>query len=201
MIDRRTVVAGLLATPVMAKAAPAGPDPIAQTSAGRVRGVREGGVLIFRGIRYGRDTAPLRFRRALPPESWQGIAEATRYGPASPQTKAEEPTSEDCLFLNVWTPALDAGRRPVMVYIHGGAHSHGSGSDPLYDGSHLVRRGDVVVITLNHRLAGLGYAYLAPLGGPRESGNVGNLDLILALQWVRDNIAGFGGDPSRVMIF
>lgn len=202
MIDRRSVVAGLAALPVVAAnaAAPAA-DPVASTRYGRVRGFRQDGVLQFRGIRYGRDTAPRRFRRALEPEPWTGIADATRYGPASPQTKAEEPTSEDCLFLNIWTPALDAGRRPVMVYIHGGAHSHGSGSDPLYDGSHLVRRGDVVVVTLNHRLAGLGYAYLAPLGGPPESGNVGNLDLILALQWVRSNIAAFGGDPSRVMIF
>ena len=198
MIDRRTVLAGLAAAP-LGGATPA--DPVATTRYGRVRGVREGGVLVFRGIRYGADTAPRRFQRALPPQPWPGIADAVRYGPAAPQTKAEEPTSEDCLFLNVWTPSLGAGRRPVMVYLHGGAHSHGSGSDPLYDGANLVRRGDVVVVTLNHRLAGLGYAYLAQLGGPRESGNVGNLDIVLALQWVRDNIASFGGDPSRVMIF
>jgi para-nitrobenzyl esterase len=88
-----------------------------------------------------------------------------------------------------------------MVYLHGGAHSHGSGSDPLYDGGNLVRRGDVVVVTLNHRLAGLGYAYLAGLGGPADSGNVGNLDIVLALQWVRDNIRAFGGDPGRVLLF
>ena len=114
---------------------------------------------------------------------------------------ATEPTSEDCLFLNLWTPALDRGRRPVMVYLHGGAHSHGSGSDPLYDGANLVRRGDVVVVTLNHRLAAFGYSYLAELGGPDESGNVGNLDIMLALEWVRDNIAAFGGNPESVMIF
>jgi para-nitrobenzyl esterase len=137
----------------------------------------------------------------LPPVPWSDVADATRYGPVAPQTRAEEPTSEDCLFLNIWTPALDRARRPVMVYLHGGAHAHGSGSDPLYDGTNLVRRGDVVVVTLNHRLAGLGYAYLAGLGGPAESGNVGNLDIVLALQWVRDNIAGFGGDPDRVMLF
>ncbi|UIJ47189.1 carboxylesterase/lipase family protein [Sphingomonas cannabina] len=200
MIDRRTVMAGLAATTAMASMPPAG-DPIAVTRAGRVRGLVEDGVTVFRGIRYGADTGPRRFRRAVPPAPWTGIADATRYGPASPQTRADEPTSEDCLFLNVWTPALDRGRRPVMVYFHGGAHSHGSGSDPLYDGGALVRRGDVVVVTVNHRLAGLGYAYLAALGGPAESGNVGNLDLVLALQWVRDNIAGFGGDPGRVMIF
>jgi para-nitrobenzyl esterase len=107
----------------------------------------------------------------------------------------------------VWTPSLLATRpeerRPVMVYIHGGAYSHGSGSSPLYDGSRLSRRGNVVVVTLNHRLAAFGYLYLARLGGPAlaDSGNSGMLDLILALRWVRDNIAAFGGDPGKVMLF
>jgi para-nitrobenzyl esterase len=109
--------------------------------------------------------------------------------------------SEDCLFLNVWTPAL-TGRRPVMVYIHGGAYSSGSGSAPLYDGVRLCKRGDVVVVTLNHRLNAFGYAYLARLVPElADSGNAGQLDLVLALQWVRDNIAGFGGDPGKVMVF
>ncbi|WP_076069670.1 carboxylesterase/lipase family protein [Sphingomonas montana] len=201
IVDRRaalTGLAGLAATPAWGGGRA---DPVATTVMGRVRGLRERGVLVFRGIRYGADTAPYRFRRAVAPAAWQGIANATRHGPAAPQTKSEEPTSEDCLFLNVWTPALDQGRRPVMVYLHGGAHAHGSGSDPLYDGGSLVRRGDVVVVTLNHRLAGLGYAYLAALGGPAESGNVGNLDIALALHWVRDNIGRFGGDPARVMLF
>jgi para-nitrobenzyl esterase len=205
VIDRRGVVLGgallLPAGAALANSRNAKGDPIAATRHGRVRGSSEQGVLVFKGVRYGADTSRRRFQRALPPDPWKGIADATRYGAAAPQTKAEEQTSEDCLFLNIWTPALDAGERPVMVYLHGGAHAHGSGSDPLYDGSHLVRRGDVVVVTLNHRLAALGYAYLAQLGGPAESGNVGNLDIVLALQWVRDNIAGFGGDPSRVMIF
>ena len=200
MIDRRTLLAGLAAAPAIAATGPR-PSPIATTRHGRVRGAIERDVLVFRGIRYGADTRPQRFARALPPQPWNDVADATRYGAAAPQTGATESTAEDCLFLNVWTAALDAGRRPVMVYIHGGAHSHGSGSDPLYDGGNLVRRGDVVVVTLNHRLAALGYAYLAELGGPAESGNVGNLDLILALQWVRDNIAAFGGDPGKVMIF
>ncbi|MEO5494645.1 MAG: carboxylesterase family protein [Sphingomonas sp.] len=202
MIDRRAIVAGLVAVPATAAARQSSrPSPVAKTRYGTVRGTIERDVLVFRGVRYGADTASRRFRRALPPQPWGGIADATRYAAAAPQTKATELTSEDCLFLNIWTPALDAGRRPVMVYIHGGAHSHGSGSDPLYDGGNLVRRGDVVAVTLNHRLGGLGYAYLADLGGPAESGNVGNLDLMLALTWVRDNIAGFGGDPDRVMIF
>ncbi|WP_242008313.1 carboxylesterase/lipase family protein [Sphingomonas ginsenosidivorax] len=199
MIDRRTVIAGLAATPALVAAKAA--VPIATTRHGRVRGIVERGVAVFRGVRYGADTAARRFRRAVPPAAWTDVADATRYGAASPQTKAGEPTSEDCLFLNVWTPALDAARRPVMVYLHGGAHAHGSGSDPLYDGGNLVQRGDVVVVTLNHRLAALGYAYLAQLGGPAESGNVGNLDIVLALEWVRDNIAHFGGDPGRVMLF
>jgi len=176
-------------------------SPVATTRYGRVRGMIDRNVLVFRGVRYGADTRTRRFERAVSPTPWTDIADATRYGAASPQTKATEPTSEDCLFLNVWTSALDDARRPVMVYIHGGAHAHGSGSDPLYDGGNLVRRGDVVVVTLNHRLAALGYAYLAQLGGPAESGNVGNLDIVLALQWVRDNIAAFGGDPGRVTLF
>jgi para-nitrobenzyl esterase len=201
-IDRRTLLAALATAPLATQAsAKTASSPVAPTRYGRVRGSVEKNILVFRGIRYGADTAPRRFRRALPPQRWTGIADATHYGAAAPQTKAIEPTSEDCLFLNVWTPALDAGKRPVMVYLHGGAHAHGSGSDPLYDGGNLVRRGDVVVVTLNHRLAGFGYAYLAGLGGPTESGNVGNLDIILALLWVRDNITSFGGDPGRVMLF
>ena len=200
MIDRRTVLAGIAATPALV-AARAPSHPVATTRYGRVRGTVDRDVLVFRGVRYGADTRTRRFARAVQPTPWTDIVDAMRYRAASPQTNATEPTSEDCLFLNVWTPALDAERRPVMVYIHGGAHAHGSGSDPLYDGGNLVRRGNVVVVTLNHRLAALGYAYLAHLGGPSESGNVGNLDIILALQWVRDNIATFGGDPGRVMLF
>lgn len=168
---------------------------------GPVRGTREDGVLVFKGVRYGADTRKTRFARALPPRSWRHVVPATEFGAAAPQTHADEAFSEDCLFLNIWTPALDRARRPVMVYLHGGAHAHGSGSDPLYDGGNLVRRGDVVVVTLNHRLAGFGYGYFAGVGGSAESGNVGNLDICMALSWVRDNIAGFGGDPDRVMIF
>ncbi|RZM10281.1 MAG: carboxylesterase/lipase family protein, partial [Sphingomonas sp.] len=195
MTDRRTVLAGLAALPTIA--ATRG-DPVATTRGGRVRGLRDRGVLVFKGIRYG--TTPRRFARAVAAPAWSHVADATKYGAASPQTKATEPTAEDCLFLNIWTPGLDAARRPVMVYLHGGAHSHGSGSDPLTDGTNLARR-DVVLVTLNHRLAGLGYCYLAQLGGPPESGNVGNLDIVLALRWLRDNIANFGGDPNCVTVF
>ena len=202
--DRRGVLAGLAlgatATHAFAQERAA---PVATTLYGRVRGYEERGIKVFKGVRYGADTAPRRFQPALSPEPWSDVADAAQYGPASPQTRAREAVSEDCLFLNVWTPDLDAERRPVMVYVHGGAHAHGSGSSPLYDGVNLARRGDVVVVTLNHRLNVFGYGYLARLSGPEmaASGNVGNLDIVMALEWVRDNIAAFGGDPDNVTAF
>ena len=204
--SRRAVLAGLTAAAAAHPSAgwsAEGASPVAVTRHGPVRGYLDKGIRVFKGVRYGADTSGRRFLPPLPPRPWTEAAEATAYGPASPQRGREGVTSEDCLFLNVWTPALDAGRRPVMVYIHGGAYSTGSGSSPLYDGVNLCRRGDVVVVTLNHRLNLFGYAYLARLGGPdlADSGNAGQLDLVLALKWVRDNIAAFGGDPGRVMLF
>lgn len=175
-------------------------DPRVNTTAGPVTGLRQSGVNVFKGIRYGAPTR--RFQAPQPPTPWRDPAPARDFGAASPQRGREPNQSEDCLFLNVWTPGVDAGRRPVMVYIHGGGYSSGSGSAALYDGTRLATRGDVVVVTLNHRLNALGYAYLARLAdGFEDSGNVGQLDLILALRWVRDNIAAFGGDPDRVMLF
>src|SRR6185437_14987193 len=178
---------------------------VAHTSAGPVRGSIEQGVCVFKGVRYGADTADRRFLPPLPPAPWSAVQDATRYGPGCPQRgQPREPESEDCLFLNVWTPALrDGGARPVLFYIHGGAFDEGSGSSPLYDGTRLCRRGDVVVVTVNHRLNAFGYLYLGQLAAPQyaDSGNVGMLDLILALRWVRDNFARFGGDPRRVMVF
>jgi para-nitrobenzyl esterase len=193
--------AGWLAAGSAFAAAP--PSPTAATRSGKVRGFSDGGVCVFKGVRYGADTRSRRFRRAMAPQPWTGVLETVAYGAASPQTRAGEAISEDCLFLNVWTPGLDSGRRPVMVYIHGGEYSHGSGSSPLYDGTRLARRKDVVVVTLNHRLSAFGHLYLGRLFGPEfaDSGNVGIWDLVLALEWVRDNISAFGGDPGRVMLF
>lgn len=118
-------------------------------------------------------------------------------------TAADDNQSEDCLVLNIWTPATDPGRRPVMVWLHGGGFAVGSGSHPQYDGTHLAKRGDVVVVTINHRLNVFGYLYLGGIAGDAfaQSGNVGMLDVVAALEWVRDNIEGFGGDPHNVTIF
>ena len=163
---------------------------------------KTGDVKAFRGIRYGQAG---RFERPRP-VLWnpRDRTEAQPFGPACPQNgNLYRPQSEDCLYLNVWTPS-ERGRapRPVMVYFHGGAYSTGSVTDPINDGARLAERGDVVVVTVNHRLNALGYLYLARLD-PRfpDSGNAGQLDLILALRWVRDNIAGFGGDPANVTVF
>lgn len=202
-VDRRRLLASAMATGVVAADAHAQrAGPIARTAYGRVQGAEEGGVLSFRGVRYGADTAPHRFQAPRTPRAWRGIAPATQYGAASPQRGLDnEPQSEDCLFLNIWTPSQE-GRRPVMVYIHGGAYSTGSGSSAVTNGARLAARGDVVVVTLNHRLNAFGYCYLARLApGFEDSGNAGQLDLVLALEWVRDNIARFGGDPRCVTVF
>ncbi|HEX7944629.1 MAG TPA: carboxylesterase family protein, partial [Phenylobacterium sp.] len=163
-LTRRGAMAAGLSLALSARAY-ATDSPIASTSAGRIRGYVDDGVLAFRGVRYGADTAPRRFQPPAPPTPWANIAETIDYGPASPQRNAGAGRmSEDCLVLNVFTPALrDGARRPVMVYIHGGAYSNGSGSSPLYDGVRLCRRGNVVVVSLNHRLNAFGYAYLARL--------------------------------------
>jgi para-nitrobenzyl esterase len=209
LVSRRTIVSAAAGAPLMlsgaARAIGSASSPLVQTTYGPVRGYRDGAISVFKGVRYGADTRPQRFERPLPPLSWTGPVDAFAYGASAPQRGGGgEAVSEDCLFLNVWTPGVnDGGKRPVMVYFHGGAYNSGSGSDPLYDGVRLCEKGDVVVITVNHRLNAFGYLYLPLLaeGALPDSGNAGMWDLVLALEWVRDNAAAFGGDLKRVMVF
>ncbi|MGH7367997.1 MAG: carboxylesterase/lipase family protein [Candidatus Rokuibacteriota bacterium] len=187
-------------------------DVLVETRRGAVRGVAENGLAVFRGLPFARPpVGPRRFRPPEPPEPWAGVREAARFGTSAAQNGALvgplmslgiNRTGEDCLYLNVWTPGLDRARRPVLVWIHGGAFVLGSGSQMLYDGATLARRGDVVVVTINYRLGALGFLRLRDHFGPRlpATGNEGLLDQIAALEWVRDEIATFGGDPDNVTI-
>jgi para-nitrobenzyl esterase len=207
---------GLLLAGAMAAAGPALAQaaPVAKTGSGQVRGKMLGGIYAFQGVRYGATTAGHRFEPPRPPEAWTGVADATNFANQSPQLGADRPSvynswtnvrpeSEDCLFLSVYTPGLrDGKKRPVMVWLHGGGYTSGSSHSRYAVGDRLAKRGDVVVVTVNHRLNAFGYLYLAHLD-PRlaDSGNVGMLDIIQALQWVRANAAEFGGDPGNVTIF
>lgn len=208
--------AGLLGAPVAAAAPTHGGPDLVETSAGWVRGRRTAGVSTFLGIPYGKAD---RFQRPAEPTPWRGVRDATRYGHIAPQpvpgarldytrliSWLDQPggQDEDCLVLNVWTPRPDHGRRPVLVSYHGGGFSTGSGNHRGFDGDPLARFGDVVVVTVNHRLGLLGFLHLADLGAPPEwatAGVNGMLDAVAALRWVKANIAGFGGDPNNVMIF
>jgi para-nitrobenzyl esterase len=197
------------------------PDPIVETSAGKLRGTSADGIHAFKGVPYGAPTSGAnRFMPPQMPAKWAGVREASAYRghapqlPGRPERRPElrtilgpadtTPEGEDCLSLNVWTPGLgDGAKRPVMVWLHGGAFAYGSGNRAVTEGANLARRGDVVVVSVNHRLNIFGFLHLADFGGERfrHSGNAGMLDQVAALQWVRDNIAGFGGDPANVTIF
>jgi para-nitrobenzyl esterase len=188
---------------------------VVQTTAGRIRGVIADKISAFYGVPYGASTAGAgRFMPPTKPQPWTGVRDTLQFGPRSPQGPSglipedaaedrHEPAGEDCLRLNVWTPSTGGGRRPVMVWLHGGGFAQASGSFIIYDGANLSRRRDVVVVTLNHRLNVFGFLYLADLGGPKwaAASNVGMQDVVQALAWVRDNIANFGGDPNNVTIF
>ncbi len=186
-------------------------EAIAETAFGKVRGVTSNGVHAFKGIPYGADTAGKnRFKLAVDPEPWTGIRDALEYGPATPQSdpasgrQQDGNESEDCLVMNIWSRGINDGRkRPVMFWCHGGGFRSLSASSPGYDGTNLCLRGDVVVVGINHRLNLLGFTHLAELGGEEysQSGNVGMLDIVHALRWVKNNIEQFGGDPDRVMVF
>jgi para-nitrobenzyl esterase len=185
------------------------PSVVAPTSAGRVRGTVNAGINVFKGVPYGGPTGGRnRFMPPVKPAPWTDVRDALAYGPTAPQAlgrarREAPPESEECLVLNVFTPALGSGRRPVMVWLHGGGFSYGTGSDAILEGSALARAGDVVVVTINHRLNVFGYTYVGEQGGSdfALSGAAGMLDIVAALEWVRDNIDRFGGDPNLVTIF
>lgn len=186
------------------------------TASGKVAGYFEDGVNVFKGIPY---ASAERFMPPVPVEKWEGVRSCRQYGPVSPQPDRQGwgndeiafafdwndgVPGEDCLRLNIWTPKVnDSGKRPVMVWLHGGGYTAGSGQElPSYDGASLARTEDVVVVTLNHRLNVLGFLDLSAFGGKyAKSGNAGLLDIVSALEWVKENISGFGGDPSNVTIF
>lgn len=214
----------LAAAPALAQDVPEVSE-IVETEYGQVQGLSRDGIQQFLGMRYAAPpVGELRFQPPRDPEPWQGIADAVAlgapcmqaYSPSGPrvtdftrQMNTLFPTwseqkidNEDCLFLNVWTPGADDAARPVMVWFHGGGYAYGSGGWPAYDGHNLSKRGDVVVVTVNHRLNAFGYLNLEPLFGAAFAGadNAGNADLVHSLEWVRDNIANFGGDPNNVTI-
>lgn len=204
--------------PLVAAQAAARPGSPVDTTSGKVRGLVNSGVSTFKGLRYGASTSGAnRFQPPTKPQPWTGVQDAFEYGPRAWQPfrpmipeigdalTGSGPMDEDCLRLNVWTPATGRGRRPVMVWFHGGGQRTGSGNSIFYDGTELARKHDVVVVSVSHRLNALGYLWLAGLPGTSErfsrTANLPLLDLVAALEWVRDNIGQFGGDPGNVTIF
>ncbi|HUZ77142.1 MAG TPA: carboxylesterase family protein, partial [Chloroflexota bacterium] len=195
-------------------------QPVVETTAGKLRGETVQGIHTFKGVPYAASTAGEgRFRPPQARQPWAGVHDALEFGPISPQHKVmittpevwqpfaiseDQTPTEDCLVLNVWTPGLSDGlRRPVLVWFHGGGFATGCGASTIYNGAALAKRGDAVVITVNHRLGVMGYLYLGDILGEEfaDSGNAGILDLTAALRWVRDNVSAFGGDPANVTIF
>src|SRR5690242_9656007 len=182
---------------------------VATTTAGQIRGITVNKVLAFKGISYCASTAgDRRFLPPLKPQPWTGVKEAVEWGPEAPQgphteipevaaTIPQTGISEDCLRLNVWTTTLNRNaKRPVMVWLHGGGFASGSGSYTIYNGANMARQHDLVMLSVNHRLNSFGFLYLPEIG----AANAGITDVVMALEWVRDNIEKFGGDPKNVTI-
>jgi para-nitrobenzyl esterase len=190
----------------MADAAVATDAPVVRTAAGELRGAHENGIAVFRAVPYAAPpVGELRFQPPQPVPPWQGVRDTTKDGPIPPQGRSrlahimgdvERPQSEDCLTLNIWTPAADSKKRPVMVWIHGGAFASGAGSLPWYSGATFAANGDIVAVSINYRLGALGFLCLPGV----SDGNLGLLDQVAALRFVRDNIAAFGGDPDNVTV-
>ena len=189
------------------------PENIVNSKQGKLQGLKEDNLFVFKGIPFA--APPVGKFRWMPPQPvslWTGVRPALEYGTIAPQKPMSggfmgqgkpEPQSEDCLYLNVYTPGIDNKRRPVMVWIHGGAFSVGSGSEKMFQSGKIAQRGDVVLVTINYRLGALGFLNLDKVTGGKipSTGNEGLLDQVAALEWVRDNIAAFGGDPENVTIF
>lgn len=188
-------------------------NAIVETNYGKVEGQQNRNSFVWRGIPYAQPPlGDLRFRPPHRPDSWDGVKDATQFQPVAPQStkdldrkigRGAYTISEDCLYLNIWSPGADKKRRPVMVWIHGGSFTRGTGMLPIYDGTSFCEKGDIVLVTINYRLGALGFLHLEEFGGKdyATSGNCGILDQVAALQWVQENIEHFGGDPNRVTIF